>query len=42
MNASPGWLRANETLSPGHQSVIRLRELTLAQAIKHMIEIYLK
>ena len=41
MNASP-WLRANEALSSGHQNVIRLRELTLAQAIKHIVEIYLE
>lgn len=42
MNASPCWLRANEALSSGHQNVVRLGELILAQAIKHIVEIYLK
>jgi hypothetical protein len=37
MNASPCWLRANEALSSGHQNIVRLCELTLAQAIKHIV-----
>ena len=42
MDASPCWLRTSDALSSGHQNVVRLRELTLAQAINHIVEIYLK